>query len=138
MTQMLPVAGGKRRTNVATAPAQGILAQMRILGGSIGIAASSAMLAQTLRGRLAGVADPKQLASLEHNADGFTEGQMTAIRQAYADAFKEEMYVGAIMAGVGAISAMAAWSRDRTSLSARRDQSVREEAERRKRAGSAG
>lgn len=108
---------------------------MRILGGSIGIAASSAMLAQTLRSQLAGVADPRQLTSLEHNASSFTESQITAIRQAYADAFKEEMRVCTIVAGVGIISGLAAWNRDRTSLSDRRDQSVREEAERRKRAG---
>lgn len=107
---------------------------MRILGGSIGIAASSEMLAQTLRSQLAGVADPRQLTSLEHNAHSFTDSQLAAIRQAYADAFKEEMHVCAIVAGAGIISALAAWSRDRTSLSDRRDQSVREEAERRKRA----
>lgn len=110
---------------------------MRILGGSIGIAASSAMLAQTLRSQLAGVADPKQLTSLEHNAGSFTESQITAIREAYADAFKEEMHVCAIVAGVGILSGLAAWSRDRTSLSDRRDRNVREEAERRKRAGGA-
>ena len=110
---------------------------MRILGGSMGIAASSAMLAQTLRSQLAGVVDPRQLASLEHNANRFTDGQIAAIRQAYADAFKREMHVCAIVAGVGTVAALAAWSRDRTSLSDRRDQSVREEAARRQTASGA-
>lgn len=83
---------------------------MRILGGSIGIAASSAVLAQTLRSQLAGVADPRQLASLEHHAHGFTESQMTAVREAYAGAFQEEMRVCAAVAGVGIVAALAAWS----------------------------
>ena len=92
------------------------------------------MLAQTLRSQLAGVADPRQLANLAHNTHSFTDGQLATIRQAYADAFTEEMHVCTIVAGVGILSALGAWSRDRTSLSERREQIVREEAERRKRA----
>lgn len=92
------------------APAQGVVAQIRILGGSIGIAASSVILGVILRTQLVGVVDPKQLSSLESNRGSFTEFQLDAIRQAYAEAFTKDMQVCAIIAGIATITTFAAWT----------------------------
>ncbi|KAK8119004.1 uncharacterized protein PG998_003630 [Apiospora kogelbergensis] len=110
------------------APAQGILSQVRILGGSLGIAASSAILAR----HLVGIVDPRQLASIEHHPEDFTIEQLQAIRRAYSDAFNEDMHVCAIVSAVGVVLACAIWTRKRQSMAESRKQSLVEEVERRR------
>ncbi|KAF7932438.1 uncharacterized protein EAE98_003737 [Botrytis deweyae] len=54
------------------AVAQGITSQARILGGSIGIAASTAILSLAQQTQLTGIMSPEQLASLESSAKTMT------------------------------------------------------------------
>jgi hypothetical protein len=116
------------------APAQGILAQIRILGGSLGIAASSAVLGVTLRSQLAGVVDPDLLNSLENVGDRLNKAQLAALRHAYSDAFNEDMRIGAIVACSAIILAFGAWTkpRDRPTVQERRVQHVKDEVARRR------
>ncbi|MCJ1392789.1 hypothetical protein MMC18_005660 [Xylographa bjoerkii] len=88
------------------AVAQGIVAQVRVLGGSIGIAASTAMLGVTERRELTGVVSPSQLASLQAAARTLSPIQLLAVRQAYSDAFSETLKVCAIVTGVGVVAAL--------------------------------
>ena len=76
-----------------TAVAQGIIAQMRVLGGSIGIAASTAILGVTQRKELisTGLITTEQLANLQTVVKDFTLEQKIAVRQAYSDAFNEDL-----------------------------------------------
>jgi hypothetical protein len=94
------------------APAQGILAQIRILGGSMGIAASSAVLGR----HLSGVVDPSQLASIEHHREEYSEDQLQAIRNAFSEAFNYDMWVCAIVSAVGVLLACGVWTRKRRNL----------------------
>jgi hypothetical protein len=91
--------------------AQGIIAQARVLGGSIGIACSTAVLGVTQRRELAGVVTSAQLATLQVSAKQMTEAQLHSVRQAYSDAFAEEMRVCAIVSGVCVLAALATYRR---------------------------
>ncbi|KAF7882767.1 uncharacterized protein EAF02_006130 [Botrytis sinoallii] len=72
---------------------QGITSQARILGGSIGIAASTAILSLAQQTQLNGIVSPEQLASLESSAKTMTYAQLHAVGQAYSDSFSEDMIV---------------------------------------------
>ncbi|KAL7629686.1 hypothetical protein AAE478_001209 [Parahypoxylon ruwenzoriense] len=117
------------------APAQGIMAQVRVLGGSVGIAASSVILGVTLRNKV-GTVKASQLSSLEGGGGaGLTEAQLAAIRQAYAAAFNEDMRVCTIVAGVAILLTFGTFSRKRLTVAERTERQKEEEAERRRAAG---
>ncbi|KAK4042822.1 NADP-dependent 3-hydroxy acid dehydrogenase [Parachaetomium inaequale] len=64
------------------ASAQGIVAQVRIFGGSIGIAASSAILgAKTRDGLAGGSVPPEMLARLESDPSALSEEQWASVRR---------------------------------------------------------
>lgn len=92
--------------------ARGILAQVRIPDGSMGIEVSSAILSR----HLSGVVDAGQLASVEHHRDEYTVEQLQAIRDAFSEAFNHDIYVCAIVSAVGALRASSAWTRKRRVL----------------------
>ncbi|KAK8051393.1 hypothetical protein PG993_002778 [Apiospora rasikravindrae] len=96
-------------------------------GGSMGIAASSAILGR----QIVGIVDPGQLAAIEHHPENFPTEQLLAIRTAYSEAFNLDMRVCAMVGGVGIIFACAVWTRDRQSMSELRKQNLKEEAQRR-------
>lgn len=116
-------------TNCSAAPAQGLIAQCRMLGGSIGIAMSSAVLAAHEKAQLAGVVPPTALANLQ-DAD-LTEAQYAAVRKTYNDAFTETMKVCAIVAGIGILLTLGTYSRDRVPLLEQRNQQIQAEIARR-------
>ena len=76
------------------------MAQVRILGGSIGIAAATAILGVQQRSRLAGIASEEDLSSLKSFAGRATPAQWQAVRETYAESFNESMRVCAIISGV--------------------------------------
>ncbi|KAH7035677.1 major facilitator superfamily domain-containing protein, partial [Microdochium trichocladiopsis] len=87
------------------ASAQGLIAQMRILGGSLGIAASSAILGTRLGPELAHVS-PDQLVSAT-----ITEDALEQVRRSTADAYALDMQVCTIVAAAAAVSALASWKK---------------------------
>lgn len=105
-----------------TAPAQGILSQMRILGGSLGIAASSAVLGRHLKD----VVDPMALASIEHHTGNYGEDQRQAVSGAYSAAFNEDMHVCAIVGSVGILLAFGVWTRKRQTIQELRNKTATE------------
>ncbi|KAK0745110.1 major facilitator superfamily domain-containing protein [Apiosordaria backusii] len=88
------------------ASAQGIIAQFRILGGSIGIAVSSAILGDKLRHAVGTGSNMSTvvLAHIASSAEGksFSTSEWKTIRQVYTVALREDMMIccGVLAAGV--------------------------------------
>ncbi|KAK8059704.1 hypothetical protein PG996_009634 [Apiospora saccharicola] len=110
------------------APAQGILSQVRVLGGSLGIAASSAILGRYL----VDIANPGQLTAIAHNPEDFTLEQLQALREAFSEAFNMDMRICAIVGVFGVFFACAGWTRSRQTLETLRKNSLVEDAQMRR------
>ncbi|KAK4230038.1 putative transporter C3H1.06c [Podospora fimiseda] len=101
------------------ATAQGLLAQIRILGGSIGIAASSALLAAKAKEVLGpGALNPEAFAHMSstptsHTDVTITPEQWTSIRNVYTLAIRNDMVVCCAVLGVGALCSSMIYRRDR-------------------------
>ncbi|CAN9316350.1 unnamed protein product, partial [Alternaria alternata] len=105
-----------------TAVAQGIMAQVRVLGGSIGIAASTAILGVKQRRQLLDpmVVSVAQLGSLADSMRTLSPDAALAVRQAYTDAFNETLVVCSIVSGVALLASLAAWRKQPTVMKIRR------------------
>ena len=95
-----------------------------MLGGSIGIAMSTAVLAVEQRNQLGGTIPPEGFAALVSSSPA-------DIRKTYNDAFTRTMQVCAIIAGVGVLLTMGTYRRNRGSLDDQRGEQVRHENQRR-------
>jgi hypothetical protein len=117
-----------------TAVAQGIMAQVRMLGGSIGIAASTAILGVRQRQQLleTGLVSPKQMESLAEAMRSLSPAQVFAIRQAYTDAFKETLIVCSIISGVALLVTAGGFHKKPMTMDDRRKQQFQNEAARQK------
>lgn len=104
------------RSVTHTATAQGIIAQLRILGGSIGIAASTAILAAKTRAQLSGILSPAQLSNLAANEATLTPVQYKAVRIVYTDSLEDEMKVCFGILLVALIFTLGVYRRNRISL----------------------
>lgn len=99
---------------------------MRVLGGSIGIAASTAILGVTQRRELLlpGIVTEEQLTNLQTAARKFTIPQLHAVRQAYTDAFNEDLRVCAIIAGISVLVTLGTFKRHTQPILERRREQV--------------
>ncbi|PMD64418.1 MFS multidrug transporter-like protein [Hyaloscypha bicolor E] len=109
--------------------AQGVIAQARVFGGSIGIAASTAILGTVQRSQLFGIVTPEPLSALQTSAGTMTPAQLHAVRQVYSDSFSEGMQVCAAVSAACVIACVLAYRRHGVDLEARREESIREEDE---------
>ncbi|KAF4442164.1 Multidrug resistance 3 [Fusarium acutatum] len=114
------------------APAQGILSQVRLLGGSLGIAASSALLNEKSSKYLSGVLTAYEQATIGGSNTHLTSAQWSAVRYTYADAFQVEMKIATVVAACSVISAFGAFGKGRLLIAEQRKIIVREEEERRR------
>lgn len=112
------------------AVAQGIVAQARILGGSIGIAASAAILGVAQRRELGGTVSESQLASLQSAGPTLQPAQLQAIRRAHSNAFNESLRVCAIIAGACVLITLGTFQRHPLDIEERRKQQIMEEGQR--------
>ncbi|KIL86871.1 hypothetical protein FAVG1_10127 [Fusarium avenaceum] len=112
------------------APAQGILSQVRLLGGSLGIAASSALLNEKSTNYLTGVLTPYEQATVGSSSTRLSNTQWSAVRYTYADAFKVEMKIATAVAGCSVISAFGAFRKQRLLIAEQRAVVVAQEAAR--------
>lgn len=103
-------------TNNTTYPAvaQGIIAQVRILGGSLGIAASTAILSTSQRHQAH--LQPSHLVTITKTA---SDEQSRALRAIYADSFSEDMKVAAAVAGAAVLATTLVYRRARVDVQAR-------------------
>jgi hypothetical protein len=107
-----------------TAIAQGIVAQVRVLGGSIGIAASTAILGAVESNQLRGIVTSFQLASPRDSQETFTTSQLQAVRKAYSDTFNKDMMVCSIVAGICVLLTLGTFQRNPLDIQERREQQV--------------
>ncbi|KAF5235124.1 hypothetical protein FOXYS1_15668, partial [Fusarium oxysporum] len=114
------------------APAQGILSQVRLLGGSLGIAASSALLNEKSSKYLSGVLTAYEQATIGGSNTHLTNAQWSAVRYTYADAFQVEMKIATVVAACSVISAFGAFRKRRLLIAEQRKIIVREEEARRR------
>jgi hypothetical protein len=95
------------RTHAVT---QGIVAQVRVLGGSIGIAASNAMFNKVCVRDLQGILTPQQVRDLQTSTQIFKsldEAGRNAVRIAYSDAFNDSLRICTyVAAGYLVVSAL--------------------------------
>ncbi|KAJ4257466.1 hypothetical protein NW762_008590 [Fusarium torreyae] len=115
------------------APAQGILSQVRLLGGSLGIASSSALLNQKSVDYLTGVLTPYEQATIGGSNTHLSNSQWMAVRYTYAEAFKMEMKVATALAACAVLSTFGAFRKKRLVIDEQRAAVVVEEAARRRR-----
>ena len=107
---------------ISLATAQGIVAQARVLGGSFGIAASTAILGVIESRELLGNLSPTQLASLD--LSGLSVTQADAVRKAYAHAFNHTFRVATILSGISIVLALLSYQKNPPTLAERTQQQV--------------
>lgn len=98
-----------------SAVVQGVAAQVRILGGSIGIAAANGLLTRQLTVALAGVLSPEMVSALENSNESFrilTAQQADLARSAYADAFTDSMRVCIYVSVAALVASGFTWQRN--------------------------
>lgn len=103
------------------AVAQGMVAQVRVLGGSIGVAASNAMFNATCAKTLQGILTPEQIEGLQTNTQvlgTLDEAAQEAVRVAYSDSFKKSLRVCLIVAAVNLVVNLFTWKGKRRSFGA--------------------
>ncbi|KAG5993730.1 hypothetical protein E4U43_003413 [Claviceps pusilla] len=130
------------------ASAQGILAQLRILGGSMGIAASTAILRREMTGAASSPSSPSSSPSSSHfyraEQAAVSDDASHHVRKTYAQAFHTDMVVATIISALAVAFTLLALlqqqSRNRTSraTSSRSTEEKEEEEEEEEKRTSAG
>jgi hypothetical protein len=110
------------------ATAQGIVAQARVLGGSFGIAASTAILGVFESRELFGIVPSSQLAAL--NFSSLDEFQAAAVRTSYAHAFNHTLRISTILSAISILAALLAYQKNPPTLAERTEQQLKVEIER--------
>ncbi|QIW97217.1 hypothetical protein AMS68_002735 [Peltaster fructicola] len=93
---------------------QGIIAQARVLGGSIGVAASNALFNSYARSQLAGVLTPAQISDLQlstASVQTLNAQQAQAVRETYASSFGESLRICLYLAVVCLVLSGFTWQR---------------------------
>lgn len=104
-----------------------------MLGGSIGIAITAALLAAKQREDLLshGIMSLAEMQRLPANMRDLTKEQQAAVRGVYNDTFTETMRICAIVASIGVIVSMGTFRKSRRTLTTQRYQQIEAEMARR-------
>lgn len=97
------------------AVAQGIVAQIRVLGGSIGVAASNAIFNATCAKNLKGILTPEQIKDLQINTqvvNTLDETGRQAVRVAFSDAFHHSLRICLYIAVVCLFVSACTWQKN--------------------------
>lgn len=86
------------------------MAEVRVLGGSIGIAASSAIVGVKIRDQV-GISKDNWLPAPGGVSSDLSPTQQIAVRQAYSDAFKKDMAICAIIGALAVLVSLVMLSR---------------------------
>lgn len=114
----LPLSRPKIKANKSAAPAQGIIAQFRILGGSLGISASTVLLSK------------KASQVLSESGQPLSAEQRDAVHKAYSEAFHSDMIAAVAAAGAAILVVLVAYRRGQMLVKDQKEARVREEIER--------
>ncbi|PFH58936.1 hypothetical protein XA68_13025 [Ophiocordyceps unilateralis] len=85
------------------ATAHGILAQLRVLGGSLGISTSTVFVHAEAKNHLAGILTEEERALVGSDGDKLSEVQWDAVRHAYSRAFSKGMIAAAAVSAVAIV-----------------------------------
>ncbi|EMC99586.1 hypothetical protein BAUCODRAFT_57376, partial [Baudoinia panamericana UAMH 10762] len=100
-------------TNARThAIGQGVVAQMRIFGGAIGVAASNAMFNAVCAYQLVGILTPQEITDLRTNTaiiNSLDETKRHAVRIAYSVSYDKSLKVCAYIAAVSVVVSLFIW-----------------------------
>lgn len=122
---------------LSTAVAQGILAQMRMFGGSLGIAASSAILSKSVEDELGAAAGSAGSGAVNPEALQLSDAAAALLRVIYSNAFRKDMWLSAIMAALATGCAFLIFKKSRRTIDQiQEEQVLREIRRRRAKAGS--
>ncbi|PTB47766.1 hypothetical protein M431DRAFT_101588 [Trichoderma harzianum CBS 226.95] len=86
------------------ASAHGILAQARILGGSLGVAVSTLFLHTEVINRLPDILTPEELAFMEGDMKNLVGDSLEAVKKAYSSAFHKSITTAAVAACLAVLS----------------------------------
>jgi hypothetical protein len=114
------------------APAQGIIAQVRILGGSLGIAASTAILGTKTREQLSGLSPTTLSPPIHGDITNMVSAEAQSVRQAYGHAFREDMRMCLAVTAAAVVLTGLAFRRRRLTLAEMRKLQIEEEVRRRR------
>lgn len=96
------------------AVAQGIIAQMRVLGGTIGVAMANALVNRQAHWDLRGLLSTEQIAELQTNSSilrSLDAAQQRAVKQVYTDAFDATMRICTYLAAICLFVSLFTYSR---------------------------
>ncbi|KAL7933569.1 major facilitator superfamily domain-containing protein, partial [Trichoderma chlorosporum] len=86
------------------ASAHGIIAQARILGGSLGVSVSTLFLHSEVINRLPKILPPAELGFMEGDMKNLTGPALEAVKKAYESAFHKSITTAAVAACLGVLS----------------------------------
>lgn len=102
--------------DLSTAPAQGILSQARLLGGSLGIAVSSVFLHRDISDNLTGIMTASEISMIGGPNTHLSAAQLQAIRKTYAKAFGMDMKAAVAVAALGIVCTAGAYRKKRLTI----------------------
>lgn len=108
------------------------MAQIRVFGGSIGIATSSAILGSKTRELEGGSVPPQMLAHLASDPSALSPGQWEMIRKMYTDALREDMIVCCAVLAAAMLVTVGIYRRNRVPIEDMMKARYREEFQRRR------
>ncbi|KAJ6438403.1 hypothetical protein O9K51_08995 [Purpureocillium lavendulum] len=94
------------------APAQGVMGQARVLGGSLGIAMSSVLLHNQVAKVIVGPIPAQLFAMLQDEQESVPRGLRSLVQQSCARAFRTGMIASAVVSGFAIILAVVGFARD--------------------------
>jgi hypothetical protein len=101
---------------------QGLIAQARVLGGTLGVAMASALFANHIGG-LTDVLSEMEIQTLYRNPafiSQLTLGQQIAVRQAFADSWNEALRISVYFSAASLFACLCSWERNPPSVEARK------------------
>lgn len=104
--------------------AQGLIAQARVIGGTLGVAASSALFGNRISG-LVDVLSPEQISILYRNPAYISQlslVQQVAVRQAFGLAFNDCLRICTYIAAVSLVVSLFVWQRNPPTIEQRKNQ----------------
>ncbi|PNY24912.1 Multidrug resistance protein 3 [Tolypocladium capitatum] len=106
--------------SVAAATILGILAQLRVLGGSFGISTSTVFMHIETNRYLAGVLTAHERMTLGKEGSDLSNEQWEAVHVAYSEAFRKGMVAATVFSGAAIVLTLGGYRRDRRGVEEQR------------------
>lgn len=92
------------------------MAQLRVLGGSLGISVSTVLLHHEVSKHLVGVVTPQGLSTPGGGLTHLSPSERDAVRTAYSEAFRKGMVSASVVSAVAVLSALGGYRRERSTF----------------------